>query len=555
MARRPAGPTVRSRSSVRSRSLALVSGLLLVLVTIGLVLLSGLSLPSSVAGLLGDSSSTATPTTRVASTTRQLYCPRSIGLADSGSYGDSSFSASEGDLASARTLLAFGSTYEGQVSGVRSDSSSEALSLPAGDKVGVSRSKADSAVIASSSQLSASAGDGLVGTTGSWASTGDVRGIASAGCTASLSQAHFLLPGTQVGHTAALEVANPSDKSTVIEVRLWGTSRSGEIHPAANSQVSLAAHASTSISLPALTGHQDAALVEARSTSVAVHMLVDTSAVQGLTPKGVEFADTITATKRGVLTGLSQGSAARLLLFSSSAAHVEGGWLTESGRADAKNLSAGADLTAGRVVSVDLGSIPETVHALWFSSDAPVYAQIVQTVQTVSGKGGQQDYSLIRPETGRRISAFALPEGLSADVVVANDSQTPVRVLLRAVSSDGSLSEGRTVRIPAHSSISTGASTLGGSSLAGVVATTLDAVRGEAEKAGTSSGASSASSASTGSGIAQVTAAAVLTSPALTRASVAQSAVLPFSSLMPSNSTVEAVRSPLAAVGSGEDSD
>ncbi len=48
-----------------------------------------------------------------------LLAPARIGLSDSGSYGDSSFSASEGDLASARTLLAFGSTYEGQVSGVR----------------------------------------------------------------------------------------------------------------------------------------------------------------------------------------------------------------------------------------------------------------------------------------------------------------------------------------------------------------------------------------------------------------------------------------------------
>lgn len=537
MSRHPADPSARSSSSLRSRTLALVSGLLLVLITAGLVLLAGLPLPAAVSGLLGDSSSTATPATRVASTTRQLYCPRSIGLSDSGSYGDSSFSASEGDLASARTLLAFGSTYEGQVSGVRAGSSSDPLSLPSGGKAGVSHSKADSAVIASSSQLSASAGDGLVGTSASWASTGDVRGLAAAGCTASLSQARFLLPGTQVGRTAALEVANPSDKSTVIEVRLWGAAHSGEIRPAANSQVSLAAHASTSISLPALTGHQDAVLVEARSTSVAVHMLVGTSAAQGLTPKGVEFAGNITAMRNGVLAGLSQGSSARLLLFSSASAHVEGGWLTESGRAEARNLSAGTVLPGGRVVSVDLGSVPETVHALWFRSDAPVYAQIVQTV---SGQDGQEDYSLIRPQGGRRISAIALPEGLSADVVVANDSGAAVRVRLRAVSSDGSLSEGRTVRIPARSSIRQEASALGGSSVSGVVATVLSA---------------GGKAASGGDVASHVTAAAILTSPSLAHASVAQSAVVPFDSLMPSISTVEAVRSPLAAVGGGENSD
>ncbi len=532
MARHPSG------SSVRSRALALVSGLLLVLVTAGLVLLAGLPAPASVSGLLGGSSSASSPARRVASTTRQLYCPRSIGLSDSGTYGDSSFSASEGDLASARTLLAFGSTYEGTVSAVRSGSSSTALSLPSGGKVGVSRDKAGTAVIASSSQLSASAGDGLVGTSASWASTGDVQGLAAAGCTASLSQAHFLLPGTQVGRTATLEVANPSDKSTVIDIRLWGASRAGQIHPAANSQTSVAAHSSASISLPALTGHQDAVFVQASSTSVAVHMLVGTSSTQGLTPKGVDFAGNIIRQKTGVITGLSKGSSARLLLFSASSAHVEGGWLSESGRADAKNLSTGVDLTAGRVASVDLGSIPETIHALWFSSDVPVYAQIVQTV---SGKDGQEDYSLIGPQQGRRVSALALPDGLSADIVVANGSEASVRVRLRAVSSDGGLSAGKTVRIPARSSLRREASALGGSSVVGVMATVL----------GTRSGQTSAARLAS-----KVTVAVVLSDSSLSQASVAQSAVVPFSSLMPSVSTVEAVRSPFAAVGNdGNDGD
>lgn len=531
MARRP---TARPG---RPRLLALVSGLLLVLVAAGLILLAVVPLPAPVAGLLGGSAASS-PARRVASTTRQLYCPRSIGLADSGDYGDSSFSASEGDLASARTVLAFGSTYEGQISAVGSGSSFEALSLPSGGKTGVSRAKADTAVIASSSQLSASAGDGLVGTSASWASTGDVRGLAASGCTVAVSQAHFLLPGTQVGRTAALEVANPSDKSTVISVRLWGASRAGQIHPAANSQVSLAAHSSTSINLPALTGHQDAVFVQARSTSVAVHMLVGTGAVQGLTPKGVEFAGDITRARTGVFTGLSQGSSARLLLFSASSAHVEGGWLSRSGRADTKNLSAGIDLTAGRVASVDLGSVPETIHALWFRSDAPVYAQIVQTA---TGQDSQEDYSLIGPQQGRKISALALPEGLSADIAVANDSDAAVRVRLRAVLQDGGLSAGKTVRVPAHSSVTQEASALGGSSAAGVVATVL----------GAGSGQASATRLAT-----KVTLAAILSDPTLSQASVAQSAVVPFSSLMPSISTVTAVRSPLAAVGGdGGDAD
>jgi hypothetical protein len=524
MARPSSSPVVNTG---RRHALTLLSGLLLVLAAAVLVVVACLPASGPISRALAGSSA-ASPVRAVASTSRQLYCPPAIGLSDSGSYGDSSFAASAGDLASARTLLTFGSVYDGQVAGLSASATADTLSLPSGKKAGVTRSQASSSIV-STQQLSASAGDGLAGVSASWASTGDVQGIAATSCAASVSRAGFLLPSTQVGRSARLLVANDSDKSTVIALRLWGASSAGQIHPAANSQISVAAHSSQTINLSALTGHQNAAFVEARSTAVAVHMLVETTAASGLTSKGVDFAPTITAVRSGTLTGLSKGSSARLLLFSSSDARVEGHWLSSDGQEDAEHLASGVRVNAGRVTSVDLGSVPESVGALHLDADRPVYAQIVQTT---AGSDGQEDYSLIAPTVGQKVSALAVPKGLDADVLLANSGSSTLTVRLRTVSAQGSVGGGRTVSLQPQSSV-----TLALSDIAG--------------NAGTGSVAGITATLTSGSA-ADLSAAASLSSSTLSSASVAQGTVVPFSSLMPASSRVSAVRSPLAAVGSAQ---
>lgn len=529
-----ASPVVDEKSH---RAITIVSGILLVIITCALIVGAWLPLPTRVGTFLRGSSSATTPVREVASTSRQLYCPRSLGLSDSEAYGDSSYTATTGNLTSARTILAFGSTYEGSVSAPASDPQpqSQTLSLPSGSTVGVTRSEAKQAVIAQSQQLTASRGDGLVGSMASWASTGDVRGSAASTCVAASSSADFLLPSTAVGHSARLLVSNDSDKATTIAVRSWGSDKAGEIHPAANSQISVAAQASSSINLGALTGHHNAVFVHVRSTCVAVHFLVETSAEKGLTPKGVDFAHSLTASTRATMTGLADGASARLLLFSHSDTHVEGNWLSDEGRADARKLSEGVRLSADQVSVVDLGKVPEQVRAVHLSADHPVFAQIVQTV---NGTSGQQDYSFVSPQIGSQQSAFALPNGLSATVVGANASSSAVTAHIAGISADGVRGEEKTVRIAAQSTSALRISKLDVDNCAGVT------VRVEKE-----ANADSSQSARDSQDVKDVIFAADLQSAQLASASVAQSAVEPFTSLMPLTSRVLTVRSPLAAAG------
>lgn len=525
-------PPQASRARQGSRGLAVLSGLLLVLVTAAFVAASAVPMGRAVTGFLADSSSTASSMRKVSATSRQIFCPRSIGLSDSGSYGDADFAASAGDLDSARTLLAFGSTYSGQISGVgTSAAAGQALALPSGSMAGVTRSKASSPVIASSQQLSAAAGDGLVGASASWASTGDVRGIAAASCRAATSDATFLLPSMKVGRSAGLVVANDSDKSTLVSLRIWGSSKSGQIHPAANSQISIAAGSARTISLGALVGHQNAAAVSVHSSAVAVHLLVETTAAAGLTPKGVDYAEPLAASTRGTLVGLEPGDSARLLLFSRDSARVTGSWLTSDGSADTKNLVQGVSLPGGRVVSVDLGTVPEKTSALRFSADKPVWAEVVQTA---SASGGQEDYSLVAAHPGSRISVLPVPQGLDGEVSLANSSSASLSVRLRGIDAHGSFgSKEKTVTVPAHSSRTV--------SFSDLIDPSDSAIHADAHGAAVQSSPSGRSS--------SIALAANLTSSRLSGAKVAQSTVLPFQSLMPSVSTVQAVRSPLAAVG------
>lgn len=531
-----------SRSTQSSRTvnqhghlvLSLVSGILLVLLAAVLCLISASPLPAPVSRLLRGVSSSSTPTRLIASTNRQLFCPGPLGLSDKGSYGDQAYAATAGNLDSSSTLLALGSVYEGQLLPLGTQRRTASLTLPSGSNVGVTRSNAPMPLIVSSRQLTAVRGEGLVGSAASWASTGDVRGLAAAPCGEAVSQANFLLPSTRAGNSARLLVANVSDKSTLIDIRSWGSSKTGEIHPAANSQISIAAQSLRTIDLAALTGHENAVFVRVHSSSVAVHLLVETSAAQGLIPHGVDFAPTVSASRSATLTGLQPKSSLRLLLFSKVSARVEGSWLSDDGQEDVRRLSAGVQVGPNRVQTIQLGRVPEKVRALCLKADHPVYALMVQTV---SSSNGQEDYSLLASHPGFATSVLALPRNQSGSVTAANPSSSPMTIRYDGIGDHGERSSSTTVDVPARSTRSiTISRACGTSSCAGIRATLAVSSHTSRQKRG-------------GKNPAHVSIVAALSSRKLSRASVAQSAVLPFSSLMPQTSRISAVRSPLAAVG------
>ena len=69
----------------------------------------------------------------VSPTQSETYCPAPIGLADTGTYGDSAFQATVGNLSTQARYAAFGSVYSATVSAIGQKSSSDDVTLKDAD--------------------------------------------------------------------------------------------------------------------------------------------------------------------------------------------------------------------------------------------------------------------------------------------------------------------------------------------------------------------------------------------------------------------------------------
>lgn len=120
----------------------------------------------------------------------QTYCPSRMTIADTGSYGDSEYQASNGDIASSARYSAFGSVFHSSVASLGSDSMSSSLTL---DKKSVDSSEDvfvasgnvdDGAQLQDTRLLTASDGTGAASSVMSWATDGDLKGVSAASCVA-----------------------------------------------------------------------------------------------------------------------------------------------------------------------------------------------------------------------------------------------------------------------------------------------------------------------------------------------------------------------------------
>ena len=117
----------------------------------------------------------------VSPTQSETYCPAPIGLADTGTYGDSAFQATVGNLSTQARYAAFGSVYSATVSAIGQKSSSDDVTLKDADSTDDSSVKTGAqkinqgARLINTRMLQAAAGTGTVGTIASWADDGDVR--------------------------------------------------------------------------------------------------------------------------------------------------------------------------------------------------------------------------------------------------------------------------------------------------------------------------------------------------------------------------------------------
>lgn len=422
-----------------------IVGTLAVLALTASAIVLSADIPLSGASAAAPSAQSA-QTHTVGQTLVSSYCPSQISVAADASSKNSGFAQSQGDLASSSQYAAVGNVY-GATLGEFGKSAASALTVNgSGSSASIlSQSTAAAAHVFQTTVISPADGTGALASTASWASTGDVRGLASTSCVQARSTARFLVPSTKAGTTNTLTLANPSDKPTVVSVQAWGASGSGPMRLGTGAQTAVAAHSTAAVDVNAAAANQDAAFLTVTSSVEPVYSIVKSTAADGLTPKGVEDVPALTEPQStAVLPGLRGGEGVILRTFADKAATVKVSWLTESGMNPAKTFTQKAD----RVMNIGLGAAPAKAHALLIEASAPIEA----SASAVSnGEGGQSDFAILSAAASVPLAGAATVDGTSGAIVVANPGSTSQKVSLTGIDSHGAAVGAHDVEVGAHS--------------------------------------------------------------------------------------------------------
>lgn len=511
----PADKRARSRRT-RLMTLAIVSAIVVVAVCFSVFSLSGaipfVDSPSPSHGVAAASRH------HVTRSSLRLWCPSQIGLSDHQSYGDQQFAASQGDLTSLTSLAAIGSVFNSTISDLSGNSIS---SLSEGKSAG-DHGNASASHFVDTSLLQDVEGTGLAGTTASWASRGDVAGLASSSCVSSALHESFLVPSTQAGNAHQLVVANDSSKATVVSVTVWGTKQSGALDSRVASQLTVGAHAQASFNLSAAAPNQAALYVRMVSSVTPVYAVVKSELSHGLSSHGVDYevplestvSSRSSASSPQVIAGLNPRQPTQVQLFSQSARLVRMWWLTDRGATNPSTISVDAQ----RVAVHNCGQAPAHARALVID-DPHVFAT---AEQTSNGNSDQQDFASISSSRAEASSAIALPSQLQASIIIANPMNQSAHVHLSALQADGTSAGDRDVTVPAQSTVAVSPTTIAKTPLAIVCQQSHSS---------------------------HVHWALSLSSPTLTSKNVAGISVLTPTSLMPHIMQILVTRTPLSSLG------
>lgn len=375
-----------------------------------------------------------------------MYCPAQMQLADSGSYGDSQFQVSAGDLQSSARYAAFGAVYSSEVSAL-ADDGSDSVTLSRSDTEDqnlpfIASSDAASSAMQNTRLLESKDGTGSVSSVMSWATAGDLRGVSAASCLMPSLNQSFILDGTQTGTTQQLIAANLSSKATSVTIRAWGTDDAGELKLNTNATLSVPAHSESTFDLSAAASKQDGLYVTVSSAQTPIAAYVRTVSMDGLTPKGSEYAVPVTETE-GVtyIPSVRQGDGTELVAYSKKEQDITVSWIGESGANDSRTHHLDAD----RVTVIDMGDAPDGVLALQVESDST--ATFSATLARSDGGEGQEDFALSSSPTLSKVSAIAIPDHADTELtfVAAKDAEATVT----AYDADGKVVESRDITLRA----------------------------------------------------------------------------------------------------------
>ena len=397
----------------------------------------------------------------VSPTQSDAYCPAPMALADSGTYGDSAFQATVGDLTTQARYASFGSVYSSSAAEFGGKSSSDSVALKDADATDEDDVKTASEAIDQGSRLldtrmlTAQTGTGTAGAIASWASEGDLKGVSAASCVTTALRESFLLPSTATGTTQQLIVANPSTKPTTVDIAVWGTTAAGRLTLSTQSSLVVPASGEGMLELSAAASNQNGLYVTVSSKETPVSAVVRVVSMDGLTSKGSDFATPLgTASNASVVPSIREGDAVTAYLFAEADTKTTLSWITGHGLVEAKDLT----VNAGKVSVVDLGDAPKDALGLVSSAEDKLF---LTAKTTRSGDDGQADFALINAGAAVEFSGLTLPDGVTGTITLANLANTETSATVRTYDAKGNALKSREVKLGANAGTSIPASELG----------------------------------------------------------------------------------------------
>lgn len=300
----------------------------------------------------------------------------------------------------------------------------------------------------------------LAGAQSQSASTETLAGFAAAACAEAVSESWLVAGATNLGRSGLVLLANPSDVTATVDVRVVG--ETGPVEAPSGLGVIVPPRSERVLSLAGLAPNLASPVVHVSATGGAIAASLEHSVVVGLAPAGVELTGATAAPATSqVIPGLvvPQGGgveasedhaegdvhpAVRLFAPGEDPVDVSIGVVADSG---AGGSAIEVTLQPGRTTDVPLGVLDAGTYTVRVEADAPVVAA---ARATVGGTAGQTDAAApsdlawtvaTAPLLGSAV--VAIPEGPSPTLHLVNPGGSPAEA---RVTIDGAE---RAVQVPA----------------------------------------------------------------------------------------------------------
>jgi hypothetical protein len=305
-----------------------------------------------------------------------LVCPTPVALPEGADVGDQQFDATPVPTTSGLGALVLGGAEDGaRTTGL---DGKDAAPLDAGDGAAAQQADVSGTRVLRATPV-ADEPFRAAGTMGSVTTQGDLRGLGAGACTTPSTSQWLVGGGTEVGATATLTVQNPSEQPATVALDVYGPG--GPVALGGKGTFTVAPHEQVTTRLESVAPEQDRLAVNVRAAGARVNASLQTQAIDGLLPAGVdvltagaspreafavgavlsrgEAVDDPHAPRLRVLAPGEQGGTARVTVYGPSGPVVLRG-------ADEVELEPGV------VTDVPLGGLPEGAYTVVVDADVPV---------------------------------------------------------------------------------------------------------------------------------------------------------------------------------------